>query len=168
MDRDMDMDMDMHMVKSRCFASSFKKVPTKNSICGSSSLWALSGLTNPRFLPTRGMCMYLSALSFGVRRPILVWINEACASRVVAEHPSGAARHGGNATFLPCTPHTCPPPPSPTRPRTHGGVWSGTPSLGRPRERRPLFVGAFTCLDRSGWARRVRPGGLDGPPMGMS
>ena len=110
MDRDMDMDMDMHMVKSRCFASSFKKVPTKNSICGSSSLWALSGLTNPRFLPTRGMCMYLSALSFGVRRPILVWINEACASRVVAEHPSGAARHGGNATFLPCTPHTCPPP----------------------------------------------------------
>ena len=101
MDRDMDMDMDMHMVKSRCFASSFKKVPTKNSICGSSSLWALSGLTNPRFLPTRGMCMYLSALSFGVRRPILVWINEACASRVVAEHPSGAARHGGNAIYLP-------------------------------------------------------------------
>jgi len=80
------------------------------------------------------------------------------APRVVAEHPSGAARHGGNATFLPCAPHV--PPPSPTTQNTEGGgVWAEHLRWATP-ESVALCLGAFTCLYRSGWARRVRPGSL--------
>ena len=49
----------------------------------------------------------------------------------------------------------------------HGGGrgLGGTPSLGRPRERRPLFGDVYrACTDLIG--RRVRPGGLFRPPMG--
>ena len=45
----------------------------------------------------------------------------------------------------------------------HGGGrgLGGTPSLGRPRERRPLFGGVYVLLPIwLGGARRVRPGGL--------
>jgi hypothetical protein len=77
---------------------------------------------------------------------------------VVAEHPSGAARHGGNATFLPCAHHV--PPPSPTTQNTEGGgVWAEHLRWAAP-ESVALCLGAFTCLYQSGWARRVRPGGL--------
>ena len=82
------------------------------------------------------------------------------APRVVAEHPSGAARHGGNATFLPCAPHV--PPPSPTTQNMEGGgVWAEHLRWAVPESvALCLGMGAFTCLYRSGWARRVRPGGL--------
>jgi hypothetical protein len=73
---------------------------------------------------------------------------------VVAEHPSGAARHGGNATFLPCAPHV--PPPSLTTQNTGGGGGGGgTPSLGRPRERRPLFGGVYVLVPI--WLGAPRP-----------
>ena len=54
-----------------------------------------------------------------------------------------------------------PPPPSrrPTTQNTEIGVGFGPEhlSLGRPRaEGVALCLGAFTCLYRSGWARRVR------------
>ena len=89
------------------------------------------------------------------------------APRVVAEHPSGAARHGGNASFLPCAPHV---PPLVADDPEHGGGrgLGGTPSKRPPPRASPsMCLGAFTCLYRSGWARRVRrlaAGGLFGPP----
>jgi hypothetical protein len=67
------------------------------------------------------------------------------APRVVADHPSGAARHGVNATFLPCAPHV--PPPVADDPEHGGGRGlGGTPSLGRPRERHPLFGGVYVLV----------------------
>ena len=114
--------------------------------------WALSELCSiARFLRTksrgaRALSGFVSPFWFGSMKH---------APRVVAEHQSGAARHGGNATFPPCAPHV--PPPVADDPE-HGGGWGlgGTPSLGRPpRERRPLFGDVpFTCLYRSAsdWA----------------
>ena len=91
------------------------------------------------------------------------------APRVVAEHPSGAARHGGNATSPPCAPHV--PPPSPTTQNTEGGgVWGEHLRWAAPRESVALCLGTYrlrACTDLhliGPWARRVRPGGLFGPP----
>jgi len=45
----------------------------------------------------------------------------------------------------------------------HGGGrgLGGTPLRWAAPESVALCLGAFTCLYRSGWARRVRPGGLN-------
>ena len=76
--------------------------------------------------------------------------------RVVAEHPSGAARHEGNATFLPCAPNVPPPSPTTQMPE-HGGRrgLGGTPSLVRPRERSPLFGGVYVLVPI--WLGAPRP-----------
>jgi len=75
---------------------------------------------------------------------------------VVAEHPSGAARHGGNATFLPCAPHV--PPPSPTTQNTEGGGGGGG-GVGRntfvgppPRASPSVWGGLRACTDLVGRA----------------
>ena len=93
------------------------------------------------------------------------------APRVIAEHPSGGARHGGNATMPTCANGQLP--PSPTTQNTEVGAGFGrstffAPPPAPPPRASPSVWPAFTCLYRSGWARRVRPGGLDGPPMGRS
>mgnify|MGYP003629696594 CR=1 FL=1 len=140
--------------KSRCFASSCEEVPTENSICGSSlGTFQLSPIAHFCGQKSRGRSAEFrrSSAHFG-KGPM------KHAPRVVAEHPSGAARHGGNATFLPCAPNV--PPPSPTTQNTEGGgVWAEHLRWAAP-ESVALCLGAFTCLYRSGWARRVRPGGL--------
>jgi hypothetical protein len=73
------------------------------------------------------------------------------APRVVAEHPGGAARHGGNATVPTCANRELP--PSPTTQNTEGGgVWAEHLRWAA-LESVALFLGAFTCVYRSGWAR---------------
>jgi hypothetical protein len=84
------------------------------------------------------------------------------APRVVAEHPSGAARHGGN-TVLSCPRVPMASSPRRRRPRTRSGAGFGRSTFVAPPapESVALCLGLFTCLYRSGRARRVRPGGLD-------
>ena len=75
--------------------------------------------------------------------------------------PSTRAGLLGTGAMLPSShaPLTCPP-PSPTTQNTEGGgVWAEHLRWAAP-ESVALCLGAFTCLYRSGWARRVRPGGL--------
>jgi len=83
--------------------------------------------------------------------------------------PSTRAGLLGTGAMLPCpgvpqcamasSPHR-------RRPRTRRGAGFPrstfvAPPPPPPESAAPLFGGAFTCLHRSGWARRVRPGGLD-------
>ena len=80
------------------------------------------------------------------------------APMVVAEHPGGAARHGGNATVPTCA---NPPRLPVAKDPEHGGGrgLGGAPSLGRPPERRPLFGGVHVRVPiwlgapRAGWRR---------------
>jgi hypothetical protein len=75
--------------------------------------------------------------------------------------PSTRAGLLGTGAMLPSShaPLTCPP-PSPTTQNTEGGgVWAEHLRWAAP-ESVALCLGAFTCLYRSGWARRVRPGRL--------
>jgi len=80
---------------------------------------------------------------------------------------AGLLGTGGNATFLPCAPHV--PPPSPMTQNTEGGgVWAEHLRWAAPRERRPLFGGVYVLVPIWLGARRVRPGGLFRPSVGMS
>ena len=76
--------------KSRCFASSCEEVPTENSICGS-SLGTFSFAQSPISADKK---VGVGALSFGVRRPLLVRTNEgsiapvpSSPARVLGDHP---------------------------------------------------------------------------------
>jgi len=86
--------------------------------------------------------------------------------------PSTRAGLLGTGAMLPSprAPLTCPP-PSPTTQNTEGGgVWGEHLRWAAPRESVALCLGTYrlrACTDLhliGPWARRVRPGGLFGPP----
>jgi hypothetical protein len=136
-------------VKSRCFASSCEEVPTENSICGSSLgtfSFAQSPISADKKSRGRSAEFRRSSAHFGKGQ----W------SMRLGWSPSTRAGLLGTGAMLPSShaPLTCP--PRRRRPRTRRGRGlGGTPSLGRPRERRPLFGGVYVLVPI--WLGAPRP-----------
>ena len=120
-------------VNSRYFASSCEKVSRENSICGS-TLGTFRFSRSTAFLPDKSCTL---AVSCGVRRHLLLCINEACAKG------DRRAWHGGCFAREQCMwTHVCRRSHrSATRnPQLGGGRGlGGIPAEGRPHEQRPLF-----------------------------
>jgi len=95
----------------------------------------------------------------------------SCIRKLRDQCPGIAPERGcsarGQCYLPPMRPHV--PPPSPTTQNTElgGGVWAEHLRWAAPESVGPLIGGGLgagrlraRCLYRSGWARRVRPGGL--------